>query len=76
MEPPNDHERAIAQAVGEKFLEDPVNRHHSIVRDCRNVPGFPNVPLGQSILSPPCPVAVRSSDRSVTFKVGQKCRKN
>jgi hypothetical protein len=33
MEPTNDHERVIAQAVNEKFLEDPGNRHHSIVRD-------------------------------------------
>ena len=33
MEPTNDHERLIAQAVDEKFLEDPGNRHHLTVRD-------------------------------------------
>ena len=33
MEPTNDHERAIAQAVDKKFLEDPGNRQHSIVGD-------------------------------------------
>ena len=33
MEPTNDHERAIAQAVDEKFREDPSNRHHLILRD-------------------------------------------
>jgi hypothetical protein len=31
MEPTNDHERLIAQAVDEKFLEDPGS--HSTVRD-------------------------------------------
>ena len=31
MEPTNDHERLIAQAVDEKFLEDPDNQ--STVRD-------------------------------------------
>ena len=31
MEPTNDHERLIAQAVDEKFLEDPANQ--STVRD-------------------------------------------
>jgi hypothetical protein len=33
MEPTNDHERAIAKAVDKKFLEDPGNRHHSVVGD-------------------------------------------
>jgi hypothetical protein len=33
MEPTNDHERAVAQAVDEKFLEDPGTSHPSIVRD-------------------------------------------
>jgi hypothetical protein len=33
MEPTNDHERAIAQAVNEKFLEDQATANHSIVRD-------------------------------------------
>jgi hypothetical protein len=33
MESTNDHERVIAQMVDEKFLEDPGNRHHSIVGD-------------------------------------------
>ena len=33
MEPTNYHERVIAQMVDEKFLEDPGNRHHSIVGD-------------------------------------------
>ena len=33
MEPTNDHERAIAQAVDKKFLEDPGDRHHTIIRD-------------------------------------------
>jgi len=33
MDPKNDHERAIAQAVDKKFLEDPGNRHHAIIRD-------------------------------------------
>ena len=30
-----DHERVIAQMVDEKFLEDPGNRHHSIVGNIR-----------------------------------------
>jgi hypothetical protein len=33
MEPSNDHERAIAEAVDAKSLKDPGNSHHSIVRD-------------------------------------------
>ena len=33
MEPTNDHERLIVQAVDEKFLEDPGSRHQSIVGD-------------------------------------------
>jgi len=33
MEPTSDHERLIVQAVDEKFLEDPGNRHQSIVGD-------------------------------------------
>ena len=33
MEPTNDHERAIAQAVDEKFAEDSDTRHHLILRD-------------------------------------------
>ncbi len=33
MEPTNDHERVIAKAVDDKFLEDPGNRRHSIIRD-------------------------------------------
>jgi hypothetical protein len=33
MEPTNDHERAIALAVDEKFQEDPDNRRHTIIRD-------------------------------------------
>ena len=32
MEPTNEHERVIAQAVDEKFL-DPANRRNSIIRD-------------------------------------------
>ena len=30
MDPTNDHERAIAQAVDAKFLEDPAKRRHLI----------------------------------------------
>ena len=53
MEPTNDNERLIAQAVDEMFLEDPGNRHHLTRTGHRNVPRFHhNVPLGQSILSP------------------------
>jgi len=33
MDPINDHERAIAQAVDEKFREDPGDRQHVIIRD-------------------------------------------
>ena len=33
MQPTNDHERIIAQAVEQKVLEDPGNRNHSMVRD-------------------------------------------
>jgi hypothetical protein len=33
MEPANNHERLIAQAVDKKFLEDLGNRHDLIVRD-------------------------------------------
>ena len=33
MEPTNDRERAIAQAVDEKFREDPGNPQHLILRD-------------------------------------------
>jgi hypothetical protein len=33
MDPTNDHERAIAQAVDKKFLEDPENRYHAMIRD-------------------------------------------
>jgi hypothetical protein len=33
MEPANDHERAIAQAVDEEFLGDPRNFHQPILRD-------------------------------------------
>jgi len=33
MEPTNDHERLIAQAVDKKFSEDPGDSHHSIIRD-------------------------------------------
>jgi hypothetical protein len=31
MEPTNDHERMIAQAVDEKLLEDPGNRRFTII---------------------------------------------
>lgn len=33
MDPTNDHEQAIAQTVDKKFLEDPGNRQHAIIRD-------------------------------------------
>jgi hypothetical protein len=33
MEPTNDHERLIAQAVDKKFLEDAGDSHRSIIRD-------------------------------------------
>ena len=33
MDPTNDHERAIAQAVDKKLLEDPGNQRHAIIRD-------------------------------------------
>jgi len=33
MEPTNDRERAIAQAVDKNFLEYPGNGHHAIIRD-------------------------------------------
>ena len=37
MEPTNDHERAIAQAVDENFLKDPNNHIHSDLRDYLDV---------------------------------------
>lgn len=33
MEPTNDHEKVIAEAVDKKLLEDVGTRHHSVVRD-------------------------------------------
>ena len=33
MEPTNDHERSIARAVDETFLDDSGDRHHAIIGD-------------------------------------------
>ncbi len=71
MKPTNDHERLIAQAVDEKFLEDPGQPPHNRAGH-RNVPRLHhNVPLGQSILSPLRPVAAHSPDQSLSFKIAQ-----
>ena len=33
MEPTTDHERVIVLAVEARFLDNPINRHYTIIRD-------------------------------------------